>query len=120
MHGYNHNYLFTCHNSGETEEGQSFKKCHFFSPELPNTVVLGTTDIVDVTLWGTRLRDQEDALTAKMVPETQSYYPFALLGQEGWEALDPFLPMEVGRYTSQVIYNLYVAYFEAFCIEKPL
>ena len=104
MHGYNHNYLFTCHTSGETEEGQSFKKCHFFSPELPNTVVLGTTDIVDVTLWGTRLRDQEDALTAKMVPETQSYYPFALLGQEGWEALDPFLPMEVGRYTSQVIH----------------
>jgi len=71
------------------------------NPELPNTVVLGSTDIVDVAMWGTRLRDQEDALQAKMVPETQSYYPFALLGQEGWEALDPFLPMEVGRYTSQ-------------------
>ena len=42
------------------------------------------------------------------------------MGQEGWEALDPFLPMEVGRYTSQVIYNLYVACFEAFCNEKPL
>ena len=112
MHGYSHNYLRTCHNSGEAEEVQSFKKCHFFSPELPNTVVLGTTDIVDVTLWGTRLRDQEDALTAKMVPETQSYYPFALLGQEGWEALDPFLPMEVGRYTSQVIHNF------PFCIHS--
>ena len=59
--------------------------------------------MIDMSLWGTRLRDQEDALQAKMVPETQSYYPFALLGQEGWEALDPFLPMEVGRYTSQVV-----------------
>ncbi len=36
---------------------------------------------------------------ASNVPEAQSTMPFALLGQEGWEAMDPFVPVEVTPYT---------------------
>jgi len=67
------------------------------NPSLPNRVVIGSADIVDViSIRGVKYVDQ---LVDKMIPETQSYYPFALLGQEGWEALNPFIPIEVGRYT---------------------
>ena len=30
-----------------------------------------------------------------MKPETDSHMPFALLGEEGWQTMDPFLPIEV-------------------------
>jgi len=74
---------------------RSIKK--MLNPDLPNTVVLATADIVDeISVRGLKHVDQ---LRKRMVPETQSYYPFALLGQDGWEAMAPFLPIEVGRYT---------------------
>ena len=66
-------------------------------PDLPNTVVLATADIVDVICI--RGLKYVDKLKVQMRPETQSYYPFALLGQEGWEAMAPFVPIEVGRYS---------------------
>ena len=59
--------------------------------------MLATADIVDVIC--VRGLKHVDKLRKEMVPETQSYYPFALLGQDGWEAMAPFLPIEVGRYT---------------------
>jgi len=66
-------------------------------PALPNTVVLGSADIVDViSIRGVKYVDK---LRQAMIPETQSYYPFSLLGQEGWEALNPFVPIELGRYS---------------------
>ena len=37
--------------------------------------------------WATANRD--------MKPDLDSHMPFALLGEEGWEAMDPFLPIEV-------------------------
>lgn len=68
-----------------------------FRPDLPNTVVLGTADILDViSVRGLKFVDE---LRKNMRPETQSYYPFALLGQGGWEAMAPFVPIEVGRYS---------------------
>ena len=30
-----------------------------------------------------------------MIPDTDSHLPFALLGEEGWRTMDPFLPIEV-------------------------
>ena len=30
-----------------------------------------------------------------MKPDTDSHMPFALLGEEGWRSMDPFLPIEV-------------------------
>jgi len=47
------------------------------------------------------LRKQENwnrwwaASNRSMKPDTDSHLPFALLGEEGWETMDPFLPIEV-------------------------
>ena len=60
-------------------------------------MVLATADIVDVICI--RGLKYVDKLKVQMRPETQSYYPFALLGQEGWETMAPFVPIEVGRYS---------------------
>jgi len=74
---------------------RSIKK--MLKPDLPNTVVLATADIVDVICI--RGLKYVDKLKVQMRPETQSYYPFALLGQEGWETMAPFVPIEVARYS---------------------
>jgi len=68
------------------------------SADLPNSVVLGTVDITDETALRGHGHVQE--LKKRMIPETQPHYPFALLGQEGWEAMAPFLPVETGRYSA--------------------
>ena len=42
-----------------------------------------------------------------MKPDLDSHMPFALLGEEGWEAMDPFLPIEVFHLNIEV-FNLYL------------
>ena len=49
--------------------------------------------------WATANRD--------MKPDLDSHMPFALLGEEGWEAMDPFLPIEVFHLYIEVL-NLYL------------
>ena len=45
-----------------------------------------------------------------MVPDTRSTFPFALLSQEGWELMDPFVPVEVNPY-SKFEMNTMIDYF---------
>ena len=42
-------------------------------------------------VWDTRKRI--------MIPKVQVNYPFALLGEEGWEHFEPFIPIEVNLYS---------------------
>ena len=39
------------------------------------------------------------ALQQNMVPETDPDYPFALLGNHGWDQLHPFVPIATNDYT---------------------
>ena len=41
--------------------------------------------------WDTRKRI--------MVPDVRTNYPFALLGEEGWDYMEPFVPIEVTEYS---------------------
>jgi len=41
--------------------------------------------------WDTRKRI--------MIPNVKHHYPFALLGEEGWEHFEPFIPIEVNLYS---------------------
>ena len=43
--------------------------------------------MIQTRWWASANRD--------MKPDLDSHMPFALLGEEGWEAMDPFLPIEV-------------------------
>ena len=61
------------------------------------------------------LRKQENwnrwwaASNRSMKPDTDSHLPFALLGEEGWETMDPFLPIEVALTAAPagcILYNL--------------
>ena len=45
-----------------------------------------------------------------MLPDTRSTFPFALLSQEGWELMDPFIPVEVNPY-SKFEMNTMIDYF---------
>ena len=47
---------------------------------------------------------------AKLAPDTRPCFPFALLGQEGWEAMHPFVPVEVPKYTETEL-NTLIDYF---------
>ena len=47
-----------------------------------------------------------------MVPDTRSNFPFALLGEEGWIQMDPFIPIEVPLYSKSemdTMIDFYVA-----------
>ena len=39
------------------------------------------------------------ALNREMIPETDPDYPFALLGNHGWDKLHPFIPISTHNYT---------------------
>jgi len=55
-----------------------------------------------------------------MKPETDSHMPFALLGEEGWQTMDPFLPIEVPPFTevemdSAIDYSMERGWLGAHC-----
>ena len=78
----------------------------FFTFELLITFELLTSAITS-RWWSVRNRG--------MKPETDSHMPFALLGEEGWQTMDPFLPIEVQRTTVSVYSILTTAiYFVQF------
>ena len=54
--------------------------------------------------WDTRKR--------VMVPDTRTNYPFALLGEEGWEYLEPFIPIEVNSYSKSEMDTMIDFYVE--------
>lgn len=47
-----------------------------------------------------------------MIPDTQSHLPFALLGEEGWRTMDPFLPVEVLPYSESELDSAISYYIE--------
>jgi len=47
-----------------------------------------------------------------MTPDTASHLPFALLGEEGWRLMDPFIPIEVKPYTESELDAMISYYIE--------
>jgi len=45
-------------------------------------------------------------------PDTSSHLPFSLLGQEGWELMDPFIPIEVLPYSEAELDTMIDYYME--------
>lgn len=66
--------------------------------DYPNAVVLTTVDEKDETYLRKMTAFKFDRIKS-MRPELQAHTPFALLRQEGWELLNPFVPVQIGRYT---------------------
>ena len=72
--------------------------------DFPNCVTVTTVDnskIIEDKLATKckKIRHWWKDMEEEMVPDLKPVYPFALLGQEGWEALDPFVPIEVPIYS---------------------
>ena len=42
---------------------------------------------------------RERELRNRLIPDTEPDYPFYLLGEDGWSALDPFLPVKVPAFS---------------------
>lgn len=51
-------------------------------------------------------------LERKMIPDTDSHLPFALLGEEGWRTMDPFLPVQVLPYSEAELDSAISYYLE--------
>lgn len=52
------------------------------------------------------------SMEMQMEPDTSSHLPFALLGQKGWEVMEPFIPVEVKPYTEAELDNIIDYYIE--------
>ena len=82
---------------------RSLKK--FISAASKNTLLIATVDVgKHIHDLGPRGRRAYFAMgpekrKKRMVPVLESDLPFSLLSQEGWEALDPFVPVHVPAYS---------------------
>jgi len=93
-----------------------------FRNDYKNGVVIATVDrdsqMRKVTPGLKKLKE----LDQHMVPDTRSHLPFALLGETGWSAMNPFYPVAVDKYTqdemdSAVDYYLEKGYIRQECGE---
>ena len=73
-------------------------------------LLIWLTSITTITRWWT-VKNRE------MKPETDSHMPFALLGEEGWQTMDPFLPIEVHP-TTVAVYRIFTS--ARFCLISSL
>jgi len=88
----------------------------------PNSVVIASVDKGDALepapyypgypRWKSRGNTRYwDTRKRIMVPDVRTNYPFALLGEDGWDCMEPFVPIEVTEYSKSemdVMIDFYV------------
>ena len=92
-------YLERCCTSDELSVMLRLKK--LIRNSGSNTVVICSVDRLAALTERIKIFKWWQDKEKRMVPTTAPDSPFALLGQEGWECLDPFVPVEVPAYSDK-------------------
>jgi len=91
--------------------------------KFPNSVAIVSVDKADALepapyypgfmTWKTRGSNRWwDTRKRIMVPQIKPNYPFSLLGEEGWEYCEPFIPIEVESYSKSEMDTMIDFYLE--------